>query len=61
MKPCTTEFGQKLCSTQCRCRLINVDDILSVSNVNIDNKVVGLTKGHIIAKAKDKKGVKKHM
>ena len=61
VKPCTTEFGQKLCSTQCKCNLITVDDILSVSNVNIDNKVVGLTKGHIIAKAKDKKGAKKHM
>lgn len=61
VKPCTTEFGKKLCSTQCRCRIITVDDILSVSNVDIDNKVVGLTKGHIITKAKDKKGVKKHM
>lgn len=61
VKPCTTELGKKLCSTQCRSNIITVDDILSVSNVNIDNKVVGLTKGHIIAKAKDKKGAKKHM
>ncbi|MEG0181588.1 MAG: primase C-terminal domain-containing protein [Peptostreptococcaceae bacterium] len=61
VKPCTTALGQKLCSTQCRSNIITVDDVLSVSNVNIDNRVVGLTKGHIIAKAKDKKGVKKHM
>ena len=61
VKPCTQELGQKLCSTQCKCRMINQDDILNLSNINIDNKVVGLTKTHIIAKTKNKEGVKRHM
>lgn len=38
VKPCTIEFGQKLCSTQCKCNIITVDDILSVSNVNCSTK-----------------------
>lgn len=61
IKPCTQKIGQQLCSGQCRCRIVSQDDILSTSNINIDNEIVGLTKAHIIAKNKDKKGVKKHM
>lgn len=61
VKPCTTDIGRKLCSTQCKCRVVANDDILKLSNINIDNKVLGLTKTHIISKSKDKEGVKKHM
>lgn len=61
VKPCTQELGQKLCSTQCKCRVMTQDDVLSLSNINIDNKVLGLTKTHIIAKFKNKEGAKKHM
>ena len=61
VKPCTQELGQKLCSTQCKCRVMTQNDVLSLSNINIDNKVLGLTKTHIIAKYKNKEGAKKHM
>lgn len=61
VKPCTQELGQKLCSTQCKCRVMTQDDVLNLSNINIDNKVLGLTKTHIIAKYKNKEGAKKHM
>lgn len=61
VKPCTQELGKKLCSTQCKCRVITQDDVLNLSNINIDNKVLGLTKTHIIAKSKNKEGAKKHM
>lgn len=61
IKPCTQKVAQQLCSSQCRCRIVSQNDILSISNINIDNEVVGLTNRHIIAKNKDKKGVKKHM
>lgn len=61
VKPCTQELGKKLCSTQCKCRVMTQDDVLNLSNINIDNKVLGLTKTHIIAKFKNKEGAKKHM
>lgn len=45
VKPCTTEFGQKLCSTQCKCRLITADDVLNKVEETIDKDVqVGFTK-----------------
>lgn len=45
IKPCKSEFGQKLCSTQCKCRLITVDDVLNKVEESIDKDVqVGFTK-----------------
>lgn len=45
VKPCTTEFGQKLCSTQCRSNIITVDDILNKVDETIDKDIqIGFTK-----------------
>lgn len=45
VKPCTSEFGQKLCSAQCKCRLVTVDDVLNKVEETIDKDIqVGFTK-----------------
>lgn len=44
VKPCTQELGQKLCSTQCKCRVMTQDDILNKVDENIDKDLqVGFT------------------
>lgn len=45
VKPCTTDFGKLLCSTQCKCRLITVDDVLNKVEETIDKDIqIGFTK-----------------
>ena len=45
VKPCTTELGKKLCSTQCRSNIITVDDILNKVDETIDKDIqIGFTK-----------------
>ena len=44
VKPCTQELGKKLCSTQCKCRVITQDDILNKVDEEIDKDLqVGFT------------------
>lgn len=44
VKPCTQELGQKLCSTQCKCRVMTQDDILNKVDEDIDKDLqVGFT------------------
>lgn len=44
VKPCTQKLGQKLCSTQCKCRVITQNDILNKVDENIDKDLqVGFT------------------
>ena len=44
VKPCTQELGQKLCSTQCKCKNITQDDILTKVDGDIDKDLqVGFT------------------
>lgn len=45
VKPCTTELGQRLCSTQCKCNIITVDDVLNKVDETIDKDIqIGFTK-----------------
>lgn len=45
IKPCKSELGKSLCSNQCKCRLITVDDVLNKVEETIDKDVqVGFTK-----------------
>lgn len=44
VKPCTQELGQKLCSIQCKCRVMTQDDILNKVDEDIDKDLqVGFT------------------
>ena len=44
VKPCTQEIGQKLCSTQCNCKVMTQDDILNKVDEDIDKDLqVGFT------------------
>ncbi len=59
IKPCCLKTGQKLCSLKCKYKNITSDDIFILPDISLDNKVVGLTKKHIInyqtVKGKEKK------
>lgn len=48
IKPCCIDTGQKLCSLKCKYKDITSKDIFALSDVSLDDKVVGLTKKHII-------------
>lgn len=48
IKPCCMETGQKLCSLKCKYKDITSKDIFTLSDVSLDDKVIGLTKKHII-------------
>ena len=59
IKPCCLKTGQKLCSLKCKYKNITSDDIFVLPDISLDNKVMGLTKKHIInyqtVKGKEKK------
>lgn len=45
VKPCKSEFGKMLCSTQCKCKFITSDDILNKVDETIDKDIqIGFTK-----------------
>ena len=48
IKPCCLKTGQKLCSLKCKYKNITSDDIFVLPDISLDNKVMGLTKKHII-------------
>ena len=48
IKPCCIDTGQKLCSLKCKYKDITSKDIFILSDISLDDKVVGLTKKHII-------------
>lgn len=55
IKPCCIDTGQKLCSLKCKYKDITSKDIFVLSDISLDDKVVGLTKKHIINRQKGKK------
>ena len=61
IKPCSLPLGKKLCSNQCKAKVITSKDIIVLSDINLDNKIFTLTKSHIIKYQKNNKGEKKHM
>lgn len=60
VKPCKSEFGKMLCSTQCKCKLITVDDVLNKVEETIDKDIqVGFTKQLFNKNIKVTRAVKK--